>query len=121
MELLHDLNTRRAMKNAFRITKNKYMTAVRIRIPGGSIHTDTLKLVADLADKYGDGRIHITTRQGFEVLGIPMERMEEVNEALQPIIDNMGTNQNHKGSGYPSAGTRNITSCIGNNICPKAQ
>ena len=50
-----------------------------------------------------------------------MERMEEVNKALQPIIDNMGTNQNNKGTGYPSAGTRNITSCIGNNICPKAQ
>ena len=121
MALIHDLNTRKTMKNAFRITKNKYMTAVRIRIPGGSIRTDTLKLVADLADKYGDGRVHVTTRQGFEVLGIPMERMDEVNEALQPIIDNMGTNQKHKGSGYPSAGTRNITSCIGNNICPKAQ
>ena len=37
MDLLHDLNTRKAMKNAFRITKNKYMTAVRIRVPGGSI------------------------------------------------------------------------------------
>lgn len=121
MDFLHDLNTKKTMKNAFRITKNKYMTAVRIRVPGGSIYTDTLKLVAELADKYGDGRIHITTRQGFEVLGIPMEKMEEVNQALQPIIDNMGTNQQHKGTGYPSAGTRNITSCIGNNICPKAQ
>ena len=65
MALIHDLNTRKTMKNAFRITKNKYMTAVRIRIPGGSIRTDTLKLVADLADKYGDGRVHVTTRQGF--------------------------------------------------------
>ena len=53
MTLVHDLNTRKVMKNAFRITKNKYMTAVRIRIPGGSIRTDTLKLVEDLADKYG--------------------------------------------------------------------
>lgn len=121
MALIHDLNTRKVMKNAFRITKNKYMTAVRIRVPGGSIRSDTLKFVADIADKYGDGRIHITTRQGFEVLGIPMERMSEVNEALQPIIDNMGTNQHHKDTGYPSAGTRNITSCIGNNVCPKAQ
>ena len=121
MTLVHDLNTRKTMKNAFRITKNKYMTAVRIRIPGGSIKSDTLKIVADLADKYGDGRVHITTRQGFEVLGIPMECMNEVNEALQPIIDNMGTNQKHRESGYPSAGTRNITSCIGNNVCPKAQ
>ena len=75
MDFLHDLNTKKTMKNAFRITKNKYMTAVRIRVPGGSIYTDTLKLVADLADKYGDGRIHITTRQGFEVLARKIEDM----------------------------------------------
>ena len=65
MDFLHDLNTKKTMKNAFRITKNKYMTAVRIRVPGGSIYTDTLKLVADLADKNGYGRIHKKTRQGF--------------------------------------------------------
>ena len=87
MNVIRDLNTRKTMKNAFRITKNKYVTAVRIRIPGGAVHSDTLRVVADLADKYGNGEIHMTTRQGFEVLGIPMEYMEEVNKALQPIID----------------------------------
>ena len=41
MQYVHDLNTRKAMKNAFRITKNKYVTAVRVRVPGGAIHSDT--------------------------------------------------------------------------------
>ena len=80
-----------------------------------------LILVTDIADKYGNGEVHITIRQGFEILGIPMERMEEVNKALQPIIDNMETNQEHKGCGYPSAGTRNVSACIGNRVCPKGQ
>ncbi|WP_434798269.1 sulfite reductase subunit C [Terrisporobacter vanillatitrophus] len=121
MKLMHDLNTRKTMKNAFRITKNKYMTSIRIRVPGGSITPTTLKDVADLSEKYGDGRIHMTTRQGFEVLGIPMEKMEEVNKDLQPIIDKMKTNQSEKYSGYPSAGTRNVAACIGNIVCPKGQ
>lgn len=119
--VVRDLNTRKTMKNAFRITKNKYVTAIRIRVPGGSIYSDTLRKVADLADKYGNGEVHMTTRQGFEVLNIPMEYMDEVNKALQPIIDNMGTNQGNREYGYPSAGTRNIAACIGNKVCPKGQ
>ena len=119
--VVRDLNTRKTMKNAFRITKNKYITAIRIRVPGGSIHSDTLRKVADLADKYGNGEVHMTTRQGFEVLNIPMEYMDEVNKELQPIIENMGTNQGDREYGYPSAGTRNIAACIGNKVCPKGQ
>ncbi len=121
MNVIHDLNTRKTMKNAFRITKDKYITAVRIRIPGGAIHSETLKYISELADKYGNGEVHITTRQGFEILGIPMEKITEVNRALQPIINNMGTNQHKKEQGYPSAGTRNIAACIGNAVCPKGQ
>ena len=119
--VVRDLNTRKTMKNAFRITKNKYITAIRIRVPGGSIYSDTLRKVADLADKYGNGEVHMTTRQGFEVLNIPMEYMDEVNKELQPIIENMGTNQGDREYGYPSAGTRNIAACIGNKVCPKGQ
>ncbi|MGL5381668.1 sulfite reductase subunit C [Clostridium sp.] len=121
MKQVRDLNTRKVMKNAFRITKNKYETVLRVRVPGGAIHADTLKLVADVSQKYGNGEVHITTRQGFEIMGIPMEYMQEVNESIQPIIDNMETNQDIPGTGYPSAGTRNIAACIGNKVCPKAQ
>lgn len=121
MDLIRDLNTRKVMKNAFRITKDKYTTALRVRVPGGSINSDTLKIVASLADKYGSGEIHMTTRQGFEILGIPMEKMQEVNKAIQPVINNMDTNQENPNSGYPSAGTRNVAACIGNKVCPKGQ
>lgn len=121
MDLVRDLNTRKVMKNAFRITKNKYETALRVRVPGGSIHSDTLRLVAKIAEEYGNGDVHMTTRQGFEILGIPMEAMPEVNKAIQPIIDNMDTNQPNPYEGYPSAGTRNVASCIGNKVCPKGQ
>lgn len=119
--MIRDLNTKKTMKNAFRITKNKYETALRVRIPGGCVDPESLMTVSKIASEYGNGQIHITTRQGFEILGIDMEDMQEVNKLIQPIIDKMNINQTRRGAGYPSAGTRNIAACIGNKVCPKAQ
>lgn len=119
--MIRDLNTKKVVKNAYRITKNKYETALRVRIPGGCVDPESLIIVSKIASEYGNGQIHMTTRQGFEILGIKMECMEEVNKLVQPIIDKMNINQEEKGKGYPSAGTRNISACIGNKVCPKAQ
>ena len=119
--MIRDLNTKKVMKNAFRITKTKYKTALRVRVPGGLINPECLMIVSEISSKYGDGQIHMTTRQGFEILGIDMEDMPKVNEMAQPLIDKLGINQKDKGTGYDAAGTRNISACIGNKICPKAQ
>ena len=119
--MIRDLNTKKVMKNAFRITKTKYKTALRVRVPGGLINSECLMIVSEISSKYGDGQIHMTTRQGFEILGIDMEDMPKVNEMAQPLIDKLGINQKEKGTGYDAAGTRNISACIGNKICPKAQ
>ena len=77
-----------------------------------------MQQVVDIARKYGNGQIHLTTRQGFEIEGIHMEDMDKVNEMLQPIIDNLQINQNETGTGYPASGTRNVCACIGNRVCP---
>jgi len=119
--MIRDLNIKKVMKNAFRITKTKYKTALRVRVPGGLIDPECLMLVSEISSKYGDGKIHITTRQGFEILGIDMEDMPAVNEMAQPLIDKLNINQDEKGKGYPAAGTRNVSACIGNKVCPKAQ
>lgn len=119
--MIRDLNTRKVMKNAFRITKNKYKTSLRVRVPGGLIDPESLMTVAEISKEYGDGQIHMTTRQGFEILGIDMEDMPEVNEKIQPVIDKLDINQDKRGEGYSAAGTRNIAACVGNKVCPKAQ
>lgn len=119
--MIRDLNTKKVMKNAFRITKTKYKTSLRVRVPGGLIDPESLIAVSLISKKYGDGQIHMTTRQGFEILGIDMEDMPKVNEMAQILIDRLEINQEKKGSGYAAAGTRNICACIGNKVCPKAQ
>ena len=73
-----------------------------------------------LTQKYGNRIVHLTTRQGFEIEGIHLEDMDEINEMLQPIIELLDINQQEPGTGYPASGTRNITACIGDNVCPFA-
>lgn len=115
-----DINTKKLKKNAFRVTKERGIAASRVRVPGGHCNADVLEQVAKIAKTYGNGTVHLTTRQGFEIEGIRMEDMEAVNEMLQPIIENLGTNQEIPGTGYPASGTRNVSACIGNDVCPFA-
>lgn len=112
-----DLNTKKIKKNAFRVTKVRGLTASRIRIPGGHMDAELLGKIQEISQKYGNGTIHITTRQAFEAPGIRFEDMDKVNELLQPIIERLDINQEVPGKGYTAAGTRNVASCIGNNVC----
>ena len=116
-----DINRKKVAKNAYRITKNRKETALRVRVPGGEITGDLLIKVSEIANTYGNGKVHMTTRQGFEIMGIPWDKMDECNELVQSLIDGFNINQDEKGKGYSAAGTRNIASCIGNKVCPKAQ
>jgi anaerobic sulfite reductase subunit C len=115
-----DIVTKKLKKNAFRVTKVRGKTASRIRVPGGHLDAKYLGLIREIAEKYGDGTVHLTGRQGFEVPGIPYEKMPEINKLLEPVISGLDINHNRPGEGYPSSGTRNIAACIGNRVCPYA-
>lgn len=115
-----DINTKKLKKNAFRVSKVRGIGASRIRVPGGYLNTEVLGMVQEIAQTYGNGYVHLTTRQGFEIEGIRLEDMDEINEKLQPIIEKLEINQTDPGTGYPASGTRNISACIGNNVCPFA-
>ncbi|HWR07273.1 sulfite reductase subunit C [Sporomusa sp.] len=113
-----DINTKRLKKNAFRVTKERYQTAARIRVPGGHLDAKYLEVIRQTAELYGNGTVHLTTRQGFEIPGIPMDKIPEVNAMLQPVIEGLNISQISPGSGYPAAGTRNVSACIGSKVCP---
>ena len=115
-----DVNTKKLKKNAFRVSKQRGIGASRIRVPGGYLNAEVLGMVQEIAQTYGNGYVHLTTRQGFEIEGIRFEDMDEINKKLQPIIEMLDINQEKPGCGYPASGTRNISACIGNNVCPFA-
>lgn len=116
----YDINTKTLKRNAFRITKKRYKTAIRIRVPGGHLDVKHFDLIKDIANKYGNGTVHITTRQGFEIPDIDMRYIPEINNMIQPLITGMEINQEEANSGYTTIGTRNISACIGNRVCPYA-
>lgn len=113
-----DIDAGKLKKNAFRVSKVRNIGASRIRVPGGCIDANLLGKIQEIAEKYGDGKVHITSRQGFEITGIPFEHMEAVNELLQPIIEQLDIQQKEEGAGYEASGTRNVSACIGERVCP---
>ncbi len=115
-----DFNTKKLKKNAFRVSKERGIGASRIRVPGGYLNAEILGMVQEISQTYGNGYVHLTTRQGFEIEGIRLEDMEEINKKLQPIIEMLEINQEDPYTGYPASGTRNISACIGSNVCPFA-
>jgi len=112
------INRKLVTKNAYRVTKTRNKTALRIRVPGGHLEAKYFSLIQSIAEDYGDGSVHITARQGFEVLGIDFDKIPEINVLIKPLIESLGLDIEVTENGYPAAGTRNISACIGANVCP---
>ena len=115
-----DLDRKKTQKNAWRITKHRDKSCLRIRVPGGHLDARFLSLVQEIADTYGNGTVHLTARQGFEIPDIPFATMADVNLKIKPLIEALGLDGGATDVGYPAAGTRNISACIGNRVCPFA-
>lgn len=119
-----DVNTKVVIKNAYRITKVRGKTALRIRIPGGCLKAKHFDLLKQIAEVYGDGIVHLTTRQGFEISGIDYSSIPKINNLIMSLLQDLeidiGVIIKDTSKGYPSAGTRNIAACIGNRVCPFA-
>ncbi|PAB58704.1 sulfite reductase subunit C [Anaeromicrobium sediminis] len=115
------VNVKKVKKNAYRITKVRGKTALRVRIPGGHMEAKHFAILQEIAEKFGDGGVHLTTRQGFELSGIDYDKIPEVNKMVAPIIEdlelNIGVEIANPENGYPAAGTRNVSACIGNRVC----
>jgi len=56
--------------------------AVRLRFTGGAATADQLVAVADIAQRYSGGRVHLTARQGIEIAPVAAERAAELIAAL---------------------------------------
>lgn len=117
-----DVDTRDIVKSGYRILKTRGKSAARLRVPAGNLPADALSTIQTVAETYGNGSIHLTTRQGIEIPHIDLRDVPKVKEALAPIIRRLqgptGTDpSSHWKEGYRNVGTRNIVSCVGNRVC----
>ncbi|KNF07661.1 anaerobic sulfite reductase subunit C [Gottschalkia purinilytica] len=120
-----DLNIKALRTNEYRESKIRGEFMVSIRVPGAIFPVNLLPTVQKIAERYGDGTIHMGTRQKIAIPRIKAKDIDSVNKMLQPIIEEIecnicGVDIEDTTKGYPTIGARNITNCIGNVHCVKA-
>ena len=96
-------------KGGFMRQKQKNNFSLRLAVVGGNLTVQNLKTIAEVAEKYGDGHVHLTSRQSVEIPFIKLEQIDEVKETLA------------KGDCKPGVcgpRVRTVTACQGNQICP---
>jgi sulfite reductase (ferredoxin) len=75
----------RAARKAAGVEK-AYQFMIRSRIPGGVMTADQYLLHDDLAERYGNGTVRLTTRQGIQLHGVlkgdVRETIRSINQAL---------------------------------------
>lgn len=96
-------------KGGFMRQKQKGFFSLRLQVVGGNLTAENIRTVAEVADKYGHGYVHMTSRQGIEIPFINFEDVETVREELA------------KGGVKPGVcgpRVRTVTACQGSEICP---
>ncbi len=89
--------------------KQKDNFSLRLKVVAGTITARQLPKLAEVAEKYGQGYIHLTTRQGIEIPFVKLEHIEEVKAELAKV-------DLHPGVCGPRV--RTIIACQGNILCP---
>jgi dissimilatory sulfite reductase (desulfoviridin) alpha/beta subunit len=95
----------KSLKNrAMMSEKSEGLFSVRIGVVGGHLEAGHLKALAEIAERFADSKVHLTTRQGVEIPHVPYANLEPLRAALE-----------RSGLRLASAGkcVRGITACPG--------
>ncbi|MGN1392794.1 MAG: 4Fe-4S binding protein [Succinivibrionaceae bacterium] len=95
-------------KGGFMRQKQKGYFSLRLGVVGGNLTTENIRAVANVADEYGKGYIHMTSRQGIEIPFIYIDNIDEVK-------DKLAEGGVHPGVCGPRV--RTVTACQGNEVC----
>lgn len=96
-------------KGGFMRQKQKNNFSLRLAVVGGQLTTKQLAVITEVADKYGHGYVHLTSRQGVEIPYIKLEDIDKVKEEL--AVGGVKP-------GVCGPRVRTITACQGSLICP---
>lgn len=107
--MAEEINYAELKKGGFMKQKQKGYGSLRLKVIGGNMTAEGIRTVSEVAEKYGKGYVHMTSRQGIEIPFIKAEQLAEVKEALL------------KGgveAGVCGPRVRTVTACQGSEICP---
>lgn len=96
-------------KGGYMRQKQKGFGSLRLAVVGGNLTAENLKIISEVAEKYGKGYVHMTSRQGIEIPFIPVEKLAEVKEELA---------KGGVSAGVCGPRVRTVTACQGSEVCP---
>lgn len=96
-------------KGGFMRQIQKGRFSLRIRVVGGQIEAPQLAKVSEIAERYGGGYVHMTSRQGIEIPFISLEDIDAVKAELAEVGLEPGA---------CGPRVRTVTACQGSGICP---
>lgn len=96
-------------KGGFMRQKQKNNFSLRLRVVGGNLTAKQLATIAEVSEKFGDGHVHLTSRQSVEIPFIKIDDIDAVKNALA---------EGGVEPGVCGPRVRTITACQGEAICP---
>lgn len=111
MEKPQEIDYEELKKGGYIVQRDPQYFTIRLRVPGGNLTPEQLIAIGEIAKKYGQGKVHLTSRQGVQIPYVKYESLGEITEELKKI----GT---PPGSCGPRV--RNISSCVGLPECSYA-
>lgn len=121
----HDIDIKKVRINCYRQSKIPGEFMLQMRVPGALMEAKHLTMVKEVAEKWGNGTFHLGMRQTLNIPGIKYENIDAVNKHIKGYIkemevDKCDVDMEVDDAGYPTIGSRNVMSCIGNSHCIKA-
>ncbi|MGN0642912.1 MAG: 4Fe-4S binding protein [Huintestinicola sp.] len=96
-------------KGGFMRQKQKNNFSLRLRVVGGNLTAVQLAKIAEVSEKFGDGHVHLTSRQSVEIPFIKLDDIDAVKAALA---------EGGVEPGVCGPRVRTVTACQGSAICP---
>ncbi|NLX50420.1 MAG: 4Fe-4S binding protein [Methanospirillum sp.] len=90
------------------LQKQKGYVALRLHAVGGEFTSAQMRAIAGVAERYGRGRLHLTTRQGIEIHCVPLSGIEPAVGELEDAGVAMGAD---------GPRVRLVTACPGAETC----
>ncbi|MDR3155407.1 MAG: 4Fe-4S binding protein [Deltaproteobacteria bacterium] len=102
----------KALKNGgFMRQRQKNKFSMRLKVVGGDLSAAQIRVIAEAAERFGAGRVHLTSRQGVE---IPFVDLRDT-EAVKAFLAKGGVS-----AGVCGPRVRTVTACQGDAVCPSA-
>jgi dissimilatory sulfite reductase (desulfoviridin) alpha/beta subunit len=70
--------------------KQKEYFVMRLRAVGGDLNVTQLRKIAEVAEKYGKAKVHLSTRQGVEIHNVHYSNLEAARLELEKVDIKMG-------------------------------